>query len=95
MEDQLLVALQIHAPGLAVDGAVELELVDAGLLAGEDALLDVVRVLPVVDHTAEDDGHVGLGVTLAQSYREADGGRGPGRAGRTLGALGSRRAAIF
>ena len=62
VEDQLIVALQVNAPGFAVDGAMELELVDARLIAGEQALLDVVCALAVVDHTAEDDGHVGFGV---------------------------------
>ena len=93
VEDELVVALQINAPGLAVDGAVELELVDTRRLADEHALLDVVCTLPVVDHVAEDDGHFDFGVTRSQSNREADTRRGPGRPGWAWGSLGTGRAA--
>lgn len=88
VQHQLVVVPQVHVAHVLVERAVEVELVDAGLHAGEHARLGVVQVLAVVDDALEGDGFAREGEVVAQAHGE---GGVRGAAGWAWGARGSLR----
>ena len=72
MQNQLPVTQHVHAGCVLVDCAVELELINTRMLAGEKACLGVIAVLAVVDDIAEGDGGASFGEVVAQAHRESN-----------------------